>query len=186
MGAQAVVFLSLGGEWGRSGKLQSFLACQGIPFTGPGFVSTLLCSDKARRHLRTSFPWSTASAAMHLVAVKHALTVLQAPGVGWAMRRRTPHQLSPTLLQSWLGWAGQPTKTPCHWRAQACAGWPSAVRLSGAGGGGGRGGDPGARDSAGNAPHPGLDSCKMVQEVVCAELARLELTNPASARAGLA
>ena len=46
VGKDAVVFLSLGGEMGRNGKLQSFLSCQQVPYTGPGFVSTMLCSDK--------------------------------------------------------------------------------------------------------------------------------------------
>ena len=42
----AVIFLSVGGQVGRSGQLQEFLSEQGIPFTGPGSVSCMTCADR--------------------------------------------------------------------------------------------------------------------------------------------
>ena len=42
----AVVFLSVGGQVGRSGQLQQFLTEEGISFTGPGALPCMTCADR--------------------------------------------------------------------------------------------------------------------------------------------
>ena len=44
----AVVFLSVGGQVGRSGQLQQFLTEEGISFTGPGALPCMTCADRVR------------------------------------------------------------------------------------------------------------------------------------------
>ena len=135
----AVIFLSVGGQVGRSGQLQQFLTEEGISFTGPGALPCMTCADRVSPHPSTlsrqgkmNSPRLVGPCAVWLAAGRRgAVGCAWGPQAGCVVLR-----MPPPLSCCWLGLALPETSScgrvqsvlmSCSTVRGACLGYPPAI-----------------------------------------------------------